>query len=171
MNSRTRLSTISHTIYTVVICILAFLCTFGLFYDLSHIHVWEDYVGTVVEFLFALLLWCIVFFEIRSFGSKLFIDDNGISIKRFHKTKVNLQWHDICETGIGFIPTPIGSKKRLYLATKHLSDNQKQDLLTLKYETVHFSYLPKGWTKIICEKCNNFDSQDYELLIKWEKSF
>ena len=169
MRSRTLSAAIAHGLYTTAVCALAVICTYGFFYDLPRIKNRDDLIAAGVELFFVLMLWCVVFFEARSIGSRLFIDDDGIGIKRRHSIKVYLKWSEICETGAGYIPTPLGDKKRLFLSAKHLTEEQKRDLLTLKYETVHFSYLPKGWAEIIYKKCERLNTRDYEEMKKWER--
>lgn len=168
MRSRTLLAEITHGLYTTVVCAFAVICTYGFLYDLSRLKIKDDVIVTGIELFFVLMLWCVVFFEVRSFGSRLFIDDDGIGVKRYKSIKVYLKWSEICETGVGYIPTPFGNKKRIFLSAKHLTDEQKRDLLTLKYETVHFSYIPKGWTEIIFKNCITLKGQNYEEMKKWE---
>lgn len=68
-------------------------------------------------------------------------DDSG-------KTKVFIKWSEIKEVGTGNIPTPFGSKQRIYFCDRVLDEKEKSDLIILKYHTVHFSYIPKE----CCEK-------------------
>lgn len=53
-----------------------------------------------------------------------------------------------CHIHTGNIPTPFGSKERVYFCDREPDENEKSDLIILKYHTVHFSYIPKEW----CEK-------------------
>ena len=64
------------------------------------------------------------------------------------KTKIFIKWSEIKEVGTGNIPTPFGSKQRIYFCDRVLDEKEKSDLIILKYHTVHFSYIPKE----CCEK-------------------
>ena len=78
-------------------------------------------------------------------SAKLYVNEDGMGVRRFGKTKVFIRWDDIREIGTGSITTPFGSKERVYFCDRMLEEGQRSDLITLKYHTVHFSYIPRDW--------------------------
>ena len=101
---------------------------------------------------FALLILAVDFFECRAMGAQLYMNEEGIGVRRFGKTKVFIKWNEIKEVGTGNIPTPFGSKERVYFCDRELDEKGKSDLIILKYHTVHFSYIPKEWCEKISER-------------------
>lgn len=111
---------------------------------LRELIIWTETVYVTVT-AFALLLLSVDFFECRAMGAKLYMNEDGLGVRRFGKTKVFIRWDDIREIGTGSIPTPFGSKERVYFCDSILGEGQRSDLITLKYHTVHFSYIPQDW--------------------------
>ena len=65
--------------------------------------------------------------------------------KKRCRKEVFLKWNEIKEIGEGSIPTPFGSKDRIYFCNRKLEEDEKTDLVVLKYHTVHFPYIPREW--------------------------
>lgn len=148
-------ATVVHGIYMAVLLIFAAVSTYSFLYDLNYIHETENIVIIeVITGALAVLLWGVLYFEVRALTAVLYTDGDGIGIKRFGKTKVYLKWNDICEIGVGKIPAPYGYAERIYLSDKKLSDEEKTDLITIRFHTVYFSYIPASFADMIQKKCN-----------------
>ena len=80
------------------------------------------------------------------------MNEDGIGVRRFGKMKVFINWNEIREIGTGRIPTPFGSKERVYFCDRKLDEKEKSDLIILKYHTVHFSYIPESWYQKMSER-------------------
>lgn len=147
-------ATVLHAIYMVVLLAFAIVSTHSFVYDLRYIQETENIIIEIITGALAVLLWGVLYFEVRALTAVLYTDDNGIGIKRFGKTKVYLKWDDICEIGVGKIPAPYGHAERVYLSDKKLSEKDKSDLITIRFHTVYFSYVPKSFADIVQKKCN-----------------
>lgn len=147
-------STAAHCVHIIILLIFAVISTYSFFYDLKYIVAAENVIVEITTAVLALLLYGVLYFEVRSLTAVLYADDIGIGIKRFGKTKVYLKWTDICEIGVGKIPTPYGYAKRIYLSDKKLNDTEKNDLITIRFHTVYFSHIPKAFADMIQKKCN-----------------
>lgn len=141
----TKRETVFHTLYIALLTasgvVVAYSAVFGAF----HICCTEDKIALGFTVFFALLIFCVDFYECRAMGARLYMNEEGIGVRRFGKTKVFLKWTDIREVGTGNIPTPFGSKERVYFCDRRLDEKEKSDLIILKYHTVHFSHIPKEW--------------------------
>ena len=152
--THTAKSTAIHCIHIFVLLAFAILATHSFFYVLQYTKNTETLITEINTAVLVILFWGVLYFEVRALTAVLYTDDNGIGIRRFGKTKVYLKWTDICEIGIGKIPTPYGSAERIYLSDKKLSAEERNDLITIRFHTVYFSYLPKAFAELIQEKCN-----------------
>lgn len=134
-----------HAIYIAFLTILGVMAVYSAIFGAIHIGCKEDKIALCFTIFFALLILAVDFFECRTMGARIYMDEEGIGVRRFGKTKVFLKWSEIKEIGVGNIPTPFGRKERLYFCNRELDEKEKSDLITLKYHTVYFSYIPKEW--------------------------
>ena len=148
----TKTQTLLHAAYIVFLSVSGLLASYSAAFALCHISCPEDKIAAGFTIFFAALLLSVDFFECRAMGARLYMNDEGLGVRRFGKTKVFLRWNEIKEIGIGNIPTPFGSKERAYFCDRTLDENEKTDLVTLKYHTVHFSYIPKEWYEEMCRR-------------------
>lgn len=147
-------STAVHIVHMAVLLVFAAMSTHSFFYNLKYIASSENIIVESVTAMLAVLLWGVLYFEVRALTAVLYADSDGIGIRRFGKTKVYLKWSDICEIGVGKIPTPYGYAKRIYLSDKKLTDEEKRDLITIRFHTVYFSHIPSSFADMIQKKCN-----------------
>lgn len=141
-----------HGAYVVLLTAVGVLAAYSAVFALCHLSCPEDRIAAGFTAFFALLVLSVDFYECRALGARLYMDENGIGVRRFGKTKVFLRWADIREIGTGSIPTPFGSKRRVYFCGRRLSEAEQADLVTLKYHTVHFSFIPKDWYPELCAR-------------------
>ena len=141
----TKTQTLLHAAYIVFLSVSGLLASYSAAFALCHISCPEDKIAAGFTIFFAALILSVDFFECRAMGARLYMNDEGLGVRRFGKTKVFLRWNEIKEIGAGSIPTPFGSKKRVYFCCRKLREEERADLITLKYHTVHFSYIPKQW--------------------------
>lgn len=159
-------STAVHSLHMAFLLIFAAVSTYSFIYGLNYIQAAENVIIEFITGAFAILLWGVLYFEVRALTAVLYTDDNGIGVKRFGKTKVYLKWDDICEIGVGKIPAPYGHAERVYLSDKKLSDEDKKDLITIRFHTVYFSYIPKEFADMIQKKCNLSMPAEAEKIIR-----
>ena len=107
---------------------------------------------TKKRLVFALLILSVDFFECRAMGAQLYMNEDGLGARRFGKPKVFIKWNEIREVGTGSIPTPFGRESRIYFCDRVLDQAERDDLITLKYHTVHFSYIRKSWYPEMCKR-------------------
>lgn len=137
---------------------IAFLSFFGIFAALSTVFAFsnlscpEDAISAVVTLVLSVMILAVDFFECKALGVRMYMDEKGIGIRSFGKTKNSLSWNDIREVGMGKMQTVFGSKSCVYFCDRKLEEKEKSDLVTLQYETVSFSHIPKNWYSSICEK-------------------
>lgn len=150
----TKKATVFHIAYVIFLSIIGIACSYSAVYTVCHINCSDDVIAVSFTVLCAVMFFAVDFFECRAMCARLYMNDDGIGVKKFNKTKVFIKWEQIEEIGEGRIPTPFGGKDRAYFCDRVLSENEKSDLITLKYHTVHFSYIPKDWYRIITERIN-----------------
>lgn len=131
--------------YIVFLTACGMLATYSAVVAICHIGCTEDQIAAGFTTFFAVLVLSVDFFECRAMGARLYMNDDGVGVKRFGKTKVFLRWEEIREIGTGSIQTPFGSKRRIYFCNRELDEKEKSDLITLKFCTVYFSHIPKKW--------------------------
>lgn len=148
----TKLGTVLHGAYILLLTVSGLLAAYSALYALLHIGCPDDKIAVGFTIFFALLILCVDFFECRAMGAQLYMTGEGVGVRRFGKTKVFLRWEDIREVGTGHIPTPFGSKERVYFCDRELDEGARADLITLKYHTVHFSYIPRDWYREMCAR-------------------
>ena len=148
----TKKETVFHMFYIAFLSICGVLSAYSAVFGVLHICCTEDKIALCFTIFFALLILAVDFFECRAMGAQLYMNEEGIGVRRFGKTKVFIKWNEIKEVGTGNIPTPFGSKERVYFCDRELDENEKSDLIMLKYHTVHFSYIPKEWCEKISER-------------------
>lgn len=141
----TKKGTILHVAYIVFLTVIGGGVSYSAVYGATHIGSSDDRIALGFTIFFALLILSVDFFECRAIGARLYMNENGIGVSRFGRTKVFLPWNDIREIGLGSIPTPFGKKERVYFSNRKLNETERADLITLKYHTVHFSHIPKEW--------------------------
>lgn len=141
-----------HMLYIAFLTALSITTAYSVVFGACHMDYAEDKIAFAFTVLFSMLIIAVDFFECRAMGARLCMNEEGIGISRFGRMKVFIKWNEIKEIGIGSIPTPFGKKERVYFCDRKLDEQEKNDLVTLKYHTVHFSYIPKGWY----EKMNEF---------------
>lgn len=159
-------STVFHAVQIVLLLTFACISTYSFLYCLPYMKHAENVIAEIVTAFLAILLWGVLYFEVRAVTAVLYTDENGIGIKRFGKTKIYLKWNDIGDIGVGKIPTPYGYAERMYLSDKKLSDEEKHDLITIRFHTVYFSYIPKRFADMIREKCRMSLPHEAEKMLK-----
>ena len=148
----TKKAMVLHAVYIVFLSAFSAMVTYSAVFGVIHANCTDDRIALCFTIFLALLALSVDFFECRAMGARLFMNDDGIGVRRFGRVKAFVRWDEIREIGIGHIPTPFGSKERAYFCDRQLSENEKTDLVTLKYHTVHFSYIPKEWYAGICAR-------------------
>lgn len=147
----TKKEAVFHTAYIAVLSVAGILAAYSTVFSFVNASCSEDFIAAGFTAFFSLLLLSVDFFECRAMGARLYMNGDGIGVSRFGKTKVFIKWNDIREVGTGSIPTPFGSKERIYFCDRHLSEEEKNDLIILKHHTVHFSHIPQEWYQKIAE--------------------
>lgn len=150
--THTKKSMIFHVAYAIFLTLAGCACVYSAIDAFCHITCSEDVIAVSFTVLCTVLIFAVDFFEIRAISAKQYMDENGIGVKRFGKTKVYIKFEAIKEVGEGIIQTPLGDKKRVYFCDRELNESEKSDLITLKHSTVHFSHIPEDWYRIISEK-------------------
>lgn len=141
----TKREKILHAAYIALLTVSGVMAAVSAVYAILHICCRDDLIALGFTLFFALVILAVDFFECRAMEAQRYMDGEGIGVRRFGKTKVFLKWNEIREIGAGSIPTPFGSKDRIYFCNRKLDEEEKTDLVVLKYHTVHFSYIPKEW--------------------------
>ena len=126
----TKKALVFHALYIVLLSAAGVLAAYSAVYTFSHISCREDVIAGGFTVFFALLLLSVDFFECRAMSAKLYVNEDGLGVRRFGKTKVFIRWDDIREIGTGSIPTPFGSKERVYFCDRMLEEGQRSDLIT-----------------------------------------
>lgn len=147
----TKKETVFHAAYIAFLSVSGAMAVFSAVFGILNIGCAEDKIAVGFTIFFAALILSVDYFECRAMGARLYMDENGIGVKRFGKTKAFVKWNDIKEIGTGSIPTPFGSKKRIYFCDRKLDEKERTDIVILKYHTVHFSYIPKEWYEKMSE--------------------
>lgn len=150
--SYTKKETVRHAFYIAFLTVCGGLSAYSAVFGAAHIGCRDDKIALGFTIFFALLILSVDFFECRAMGAKLYMNEEGIGVMRFGRTKVFLRWGEIREVGTGTIPTPFGGKKRIYFSDRKLGEAEKSDLVTLKYHTVHFACFPKAWYGKLLER-------------------
>lgn len=148
----TKRAKVLHMIYIVFLSVFSAMVTYSAVFGVLHMSCAEDRIALCFTVFLALLALSVDFFECRAMAARLFMNDDGIGVRRFGKVKVFIRWDEVKEIGIGRIPTPFGSKERAYFCGRELDEKERKDLVTLKYYTVHFSHIPKEWYQEMCSR-------------------
>ena len=148
----TKRAMVLHAIYIVFLSVFSAMVTYSAVFGVIHANCTDDIIALCFTIFLALLALSVDFFECRAMGARLFMNEDGIGVRRFGRVKVFIRWDEIREIGIGTIPTPFGRKERAYFCARKLDENEKTDLVTLKYHTVHFSHIPEKWYGEICSR-------------------
>ena len=148
----TKRDRVFHAAYIAFLSVSGLLAAYSAAFALRYISCTEDIIAAAFTCFFTVLLFAVDFFECRAMGARLYMDADGIGVRRFGRMKVFLRWNEIREIGTGHIPTPFGSKERVYFCDRALREAERSDLVTLKYHTVHFSYIPKDWYPELCRR-------------------
>lgn len=148
----TKKETVFHAVYIVFLSVCGVMAAYSAVFALFNISCLEDKISVGFTIFFSMLILSVDFFECRAMGARLYMNEEGIGVRRFGKTKVFIKWNEIRDIGTGNIPTPLGSKKRVCFCDRKLSEKEKSDLIILKHHTVHFSYIPKSWYQKMCER-------------------
>ena len=141
----TKRERILHVAYIVFLTVAGVMAAISVVYSILHISCREDVLTLCFTVFLSVVILAVDFFECRAMGAQRYMDDEGIGVRRFGRTKVFLKWNEIKEIGTGSIPTPFGSKDRIYFCNRKLEEDEKTDLVVLKYHTVHFPYIPREW--------------------------
>lgn len=141
----TKGQTVFHAAYMTLLTVGGLMAAYSTFYILHNASCTEDRIAAGFAGFFSLLLLSVDFFECRAMGARLYMDGDGLGFRRFGRTRVFIKWSEIRQIGTGSIPTPFGSRKRIYFCDRALDEGEAADLITLKYHTVHFTYIPKAW--------------------------
>lgn len=144
--------TISHVGYIIFLTAFGALAAYSSVYALPDINCFEDVISEAITVLLTVMVLSVDYFECRAMGARLYMDDEGIGVKRFGKMKVFKKWSEIQEVGTGKVQTVFGMRERVYFCDKVLKEEEKEDLVTLKRQTVLFSYIPKKWYAAMCER-------------------
>lgn len=144
--------TISHVGYILFLSVFGVMAAYSSLFALPYINCFEDVVSTIVNILLTGMVLSVDYFECRAMGARLYMDNEGIGVKRFGKTKVFKKWGDIKEVGTGKVQTVFGMRERVYFCDRVLTEEEKADLVTLKRHTVLFSYIPQKWYAAMCER-------------------
>lgn len=101
----------------------------------------------------ALGFWTVLFLSVRSLGTKIITDNNGIGITRFGKRSIFMPWEDVKEAGIGHTPSRIFHPERLYFASRPLTEEEKKDLDLAPHVLVYCSGLSRSWIAHFRQYC------------------
>ena len=143
--------TICHMVYMLFLTVCGLMTAYSAIFAFSHIACTEDVIAACFTTSFSLLILSVDLFEFRAMGARLYMDERGIAFKRFGKTKVFIPWDGVQEVGHGRMPTVFGSKELVYFCDRKLSEDEKNDLIILKHQTINFYHMPKGWYAKMCE--------------------
>lgn len=138
-----------HSLYIAFLSFFVVITIISAIYGFINMTNYYDAMAACFVLLLSILIFLVDFFECRSLSARIYVNDLGIGIKHFLKIKVFIKWDEIKEIGIGKITTPFGFKSRIYFSSKVLSDEEKSDLVTMKYHTVHLSYIKDELLDII----------------------
>lgn len=141
-----------HVGYIVFLSVFGVMCAYSTLFAIPNINCAEDVISVAITALLTLLVLSVDYFECRALGARLYMDEEGIGVKRFGKTKIFKKWGDIQEVGTGKVQTVFGMKERVYFCDRKLTAEEKIDLVVLKKHTVLFSYIPKSWYAVMCER-------------------
>lgn len=148
----TKKETVLHALYIALLTACGGFAAYSSVFCAAHIGCTDDRIALGFTVFFAVLILSVDFFECRAMGARLFMNEEGLGIRRFGKIKVFIRWGDIRDVGTGYIPTPYGRKRRIFFCDRLLSEEEHSDLITMKYHTVHFSRIPKEWYGEICRR-------------------
>lgn len=141
-----------HAVCIALLSVSGLMTAYSAVYTACRMHCREDGIVAGFTIFFALLILSVDFFECRAMGAQLYMNEDGLGARRFGKPKFFIKWNEIREVGTGSIPTPFGRKSRIYFCDRVLDQAERDDLITLKYHTVHFSYIPKSWYPEMCKR-------------------
>lgn len=144
--------TVLHMAYIVFLSVFGVLAAYSAVFAFFNISCRDDALTACMTGGYALLILAVDYFECRAMGAWLYMDDDGLGIKRFGKTKVYLRWDEIQDIGTGKLLTVFGNKDRIYFCNRKLNEEERSDLVVLKSQTVLFSYIPKTWYDKMCER-------------------
>lgn len=152
--------TLSHVGYIVFLSAFGALAAYSSIFALPNINRFEDVVSIAITLLLTVMVFSVDYFECRAMGARLYMDEEGIGVKRFGKMKVFKKWSEIQEVGVGKVQTVFGMRKRVYFCDRALTEEEKADLVTLKRHTVLFSYIPQQWYTTMCKRLTVPIAQD-----------
>lgn len=162
----TKKETVMHAVYIAFLTLIGATAVYSSVFALSGIACREDAISAGITVFCALLVIGVDFFECRAMGARLYMNEEGIGVRRFGKTKVFLRWGDIKAVTVGRIPAPFGSKERICFCDRELSEKEKTDMVTLKYHTVHFSRIPGEWADEIRRHLPLLVTQEMEKYVR-----
>lgn len=142
-------------LHSICMFLLSLFFLWSFIVNLTNSHNLMDYLLTLMVLCFSLSVWASFYISIRSLQTVLFVNEDGMGVKRFNKTVLFIKYKDIREVGIGKAITPRGEKKKLYFAIRSLSQTEKNNLDLLQNEIIYFTYLNEDWKHYI-EKHSNF---------------
>lgn len=143
--------TLSTTAYILRILSLFPVFLFAAFFTYSFIKNigraidFVDIILSLLPLIAALGFWTVLALSIRSLATRLVTDTDGIGIARFGVRRFFIRWEDVAEAGIGHTPSRISHPKRLYFATRSLTEDEKKDLDLAPRVLVYCSGLSGSW--------------------------
>ena len=91
----TKKETVFHMFYIAFLSICGVLSAYSAVFGVLHICCTEDKIALCFTIFFALLILAVDFFECRAMGAQLYMNEEGIGVRRFGKTKVFIKWNEI----------------------------------------------------------------------------
>lgn len=146
-----KLKTLSTAAYILRILSLFPILLFTAFFTYSFIKNITRAIGFVditlslLPLIVALGFWAVLVLSIRSLATRLVTDTDGIGIARFGVRRFFIRWEDVAEAGTGYTPSRISHPKRLYFATRSLTEDEKKDLDLAPRVLVYCSGLSRSW--------------------------
>lgn len=134
---------------SICMFLLSLFFLWSFIVNLINAHNLMEYLLTIMVLCFSLSVWASFYISLRSLQTTIFVNEDGMGIKRFNKTKIYIKYEDIKEIGIGKALTPMGEKQKLYFATRSLSQTEKNNLDLLQNEIIYFTNLEDDWKQYI----------------------
>lgn len=113
-----------------------------------------EYLLTLMVFLFSLSIWASLYIAIRSLITRIFVNDEGIGIKRFGRVKLFINYQDIKEIGIGKSMTPIKTVEKVYFSSRKLTQDEINNIDLVQNEVLYFDELDEDWKEYIEKHLN-----------------
>ena len=138
-------------IHTFFMFFMSLYFLYSFIYNLINAESTMEYLLTFMVLCFAMSIWGSLYISIRSLKTKIFVDENGMGIKRFNRTIVYIRYEDIRETGTGKALGPMGETKKLYFSPVALTEDKEENLDKLQNEIIYFTEIDEEWMRYIEE--------------------